>query len=119
VGRRVNAEDGVQELAQLWLAPTADALHRVLVMHQPIHGCSDAFEPFPLLQKHHETEPATSVVTAMLLLTDRRWWDPADGARRRQHGEAGTGAGSGSSFAVSPSRASWTGSTSICWPGRS
>lgn len=57
----------------LWSANDADALHRVLVLHQPVRGSADAFEPFCLLQKHHETEPDHSLTTALLLLTDRRW----------------------------------------------
>lgn len=71
--RRVDADEGLAEVNALWSASTADELHRVLVLHQPIRGSADAFEPFALLQQHHEREPASSMVTALLLLTDRRW----------------------------------------------
>lgn len=71
--RWADPEEGAWEVAQLWTAPNADALHRVLVTHAPIRGSADAFEPFALLSKHHESEPETSLVTATLLLTDRRW----------------------------------------------
>ncbi|MGQ0826009.1 MAG: hypothetical protein ACT4OX_13445 [Actinomycetota bacterium] len=63
------------EVAALWAAPTSADLHRVLVLRPPIRRSSDAHEPFALLAKYHETEPAASAVTAMLLLTDRRWRD--------------------------------------------
>lgn len=61
------------ELVLLWTAASADALHRVLVLHPYARESADAFEPIALLTKHHATEPATSVATATLLLTDRRW----------------------------------------------
>lgn len=70
---RVDPDDGLAELVALWGAATADELHRVLVLRPPLRQCADAHEPFALLSKHHEAEPDTSVVTAMLLLTDRRW----------------------------------------------
>ena len=63
----------LDELVSLWTAATADALHRVLVLHPYARGSADAFEPIALLTKHHATEPGTSVATASLLLTDRRW----------------------------------------------
>jgi hypothetical protein len=77
VSRPVDPDDTLQELFDLWLAPTADALHRVLVLHQPVRGSADAFEPFALLQKHHKTEPECSLTTAVLMLTDRRWGNGA------------------------------------------
>jgi hypothetical protein len=61
------------ELVSLWTAASADALHRVLVLHPSGRESADAFEPIALLTKHHDTEPGTSVATATLLLTDRRW----------------------------------------------
>lgn len=61
------------ELVSLWTAASADVLHRVLVLHPYGRESSDAFEPIALLTKHHATEPGTSVATATLLLTDRRW----------------------------------------------
>jgi hypothetical protein len=73
VGRWVDPDEGAREFVELWSAPTADALHRVLVLHQPIRRSADVYEPFALLEKHHDAEPASSVVTATLLLTDRRW----------------------------------------------
>ncbi len=54
-------------------AENADALHQLLVLRTPFRREADATVPISLLEKHHETEPSTSVVTAMLLLTDRRW----------------------------------------------
>lgn len=66
--------DGLTELVELWSAPNADSLHRVLVLRSPMRRSSaDAFEPFALLQKHHESEPELALTTALLLLTDRRW----------------------------------------------
>ena len=53
----VDPQDGLQEMADLWSAPTADALHRVLVLHPPVRETADAFEPYLLLSKHHEAEP--------------------------------------------------------------
>jgi hypothetical protein len=69
----VDFDEGLPEVFQLWSATTADELQRILVLHQPIRATADAHEPLALLEKHHETEPATSFVTALLLLTDRRW----------------------------------------------
>jgi hypothetical protein len=63
----------LSEVANLWLAPTADALHRILLLHPPILETADSYEPFALLSQHHESEPAGSAATATLLLTDRRW----------------------------------------------
>jgi len=71
--RRVDPEDGMGEVFELWSAETAHDLHRILALYPPIRPSADAHEPFALLQKHHETESSTSAVTAMLLLTDRRW----------------------------------------------
>lgn len=85
---RVDPEDGMREVFDLWSAETAEDLHRVLVLYPPIRGSFDAFEPFCLLQKHHETEPETSAVTAVLLLTDGRWRGGV-GALARRIGESG------------------------------
>lgn len=71
--RQVDPEDGMAEVAELWSAATADDLHRILALYPPIRHSADAHEPFALLQKHHQTEPSISAVTAMLLVTDRRW----------------------------------------------
>lgn len=61
------------EFAVLWTAATAEDLHRVLALHQPIRSSADWFEPYALLTRHHKSEPHTSTVTATLLLTDMRW----------------------------------------------
>ena len=66
-------DDGLRQVVELWSAPTADALHRVLVLRPAVRGSADAFEPFALLQQHHRSEPESSLTTALLLLTDRRW----------------------------------------------
>lgn len=66
---------GLAELVDLWTAPNADALHRVLVLRPAGRRWGDAFEPFALLQQHHASEPESSLTTATLLLTDRRWRD--------------------------------------------
>jgi hypothetical protein len=66
-------DNGLGELFDLWSAPNADALHRVLVLRPPARGSADAFEPFALLQQHHESESESSLTTALLLLTDQRW----------------------------------------------
>ncbi|MGO9873064.1 MAG: hypothetical protein ACLPVY_04620 [Acidimicrobiia bacterium] len=65
------------EFVLLLSADDADALHQLLVLRTPFRREADATVPISLLEKHHETEPSTSVVTAMLLLTDRRWRDGA------------------------------------------
>ena len=69
----VDPEEGLGEMISLWTAASADDLHRVLVLHPHVRESADAFEPMALLDKHHDTEPETSVTTATLLLTDRRW----------------------------------------------
>ena len=81
--RGADPDEGAREFVELWSAPTAAALHRVLVLHQPIRSSADAFEPFSLLEKHHDAEPKSSVVTATLLLTDRRWRTGAGRLARR------------------------------------
>ena len=68
-----DTDDLFQEFADLWLAETAEDLHRVLALQQPIRSSADWFEPHSLLRKHHKSEPHTSSVTATLLLTDMRW----------------------------------------------
>ena len=68
-----DSEACLDELVSLWTAANADALHRVLVLQPCSRESADAFEPVALLTKHHATEPGTSVATATLLLTDRRW----------------------------------------------
>ncbi|MEO6123415.1 MAG: hypothetical protein ABIR32_06865 [Ilumatobacteraceae bacterium] len=86
--RPVDPMDGLGELAALWGATSADELHRVLVLRPVIRRSVDAHEPFGLLAKHHEIEPETSVVTAMLLLTDPRWRDGVPQLVRRIEDEA-------------------------------
>jgi hypothetical protein len=74
VNRTNDDPDGlVAEFVDLWTADTADDLHRVLALHQPIRSSSDWFEPYQLLARHHKSEPHTSTITATLLLTDSRW----------------------------------------------
>jgi hypothetical protein len=69
----LDPQDGLQEMTDLWSAPTSDALHRILVLHPPVREMADAFEPYFLLSKHHEAEPEQTLATAVLLLTDARW----------------------------------------------
>jgi hypothetical protein len=69
----VDVEAGYAEFADLWSAETADELHQVLVLRASYRRSADSFEPFQLFAKHHLTEPATSLITATLLLTDPRW----------------------------------------------
>ena len=68
-----DADDHFQEFADLWTAETAEDLHWVLALQQPFRSSADRFEPYSLLRKHHKSEPHTSTVTAILLLTDMRW----------------------------------------------
>jgi hypothetical protein len=68
-----DTEAGLRELAGLWLAETADDLHRVLALVPAVRATSDAYEPMDLLRTHHEREPASTMNTAVLVLTDRRW----------------------------------------------
>jgi hypothetical protein len=79
----VDPQDRLREIADLWSAPTADALHRVLVLHPPVGEMADAFEPYFLLSKHHEAEPEQTLATAVLLLTDARWRKGASHLVRR------------------------------------
>jgi hypothetical protein len=68
-------EDIGAEFFDLWTAATTDDLRRILVLYPPMRRTADAFEPFVLLSKHHEIDPAGSAVTAMLMVTDIRWRD--------------------------------------------
>jgi hypothetical protein len=81
--RRIDPEDGLREVIDLWSAPTADDLHRVLVLHPPVRRSADAHEPLAILTRLHHMEPATTIVTAMLLLTDVRWRDGVSHLVRR------------------------------------
>lgn len=67
----------------MWSANSADDLHRALVLHPIVRRSADAFEPYGLLVKHHETESDSSIVTALLLLTDPRWRDGVSHLVRR------------------------------------
>lgn len=69
----VDPEDGLGELLALGRAPTADALHRVLVLSRPVRHSTDTMEPLWLLRRIAETEPEAVLTTAFFLLTDRRW----------------------------------------------
>ena len=73
--RRADPEIALHEYVELWSAATADELHQVLVLHAPALRTADADLPLALLRRLHAVEPAASVVTAMLLLTDLRWRD--------------------------------------------
>ena len=91
--RSVDPEDGMRELAELWSANSADDLHRVLVLHPIVRRSADAFEPYGLLVKHQEAEPDSSIVTALLLLTDPRWRDGVSHLVRRIEDEGVLDAG--------------------------
>ena len=91
--RSVDPEAGLREFVELWSAESADDLHRVLVLHPIVRRSADAFEPFRLLAKHHGSEPGSSIVTAMLLLTDRRWRDGVSHLVRRIEDEGVLDAG--------------------------
>ncbi len=61
-------------LVALHTADDVGELHRRLLCFA--HGGgnkADAFEPWYLLRQFHKDDPEGAVVTAMLLLTDRRW----------------------------------------------
>lgn len=75
--RGFNVDLVQEEFVLLLSAGNADALHQLLVLREPFRREADATVPMYLLEKHHATEPSTSVATAMLLLTDRRWCDGA------------------------------------------
>ena len=81
--RSVDPEAGMREFVELWSTNSADDLHRVLVLHPIVRRSADAFEPYGLLVKHHEAEPDSSIVTALLLLTDPRWRDGVSHLVRR------------------------------------
>lgn len=74
---QVNSEDdwtSLDDLVALHSAEDAGELHRRLLCFGYGGGNkADAFEPWCLFQKAHADEPEGAVVTALLLLTDRRW----------------------------------------------
>lgn len=84
--RRSDPDHLATELVALWSAATTEDFRRVLVMHPPAHRGANAFEPFLLLQKHHDLDPTGSAQTPMLLLTDARWRDGAGALARRIEG---------------------------------
>ncbi len=69
----IDPNDGLRELLDLGSAPTADALHRVLVLSRPVRRSTDTMEPLWLLRRIAENEPDEVFTTAFLLLTDPRW----------------------------------------------
>lgn len=69
----IDPNDGLRELLDLGSAPTADALHRVLVLSRPVRHSTDTMEPLWLLRRVAEAEPEEAFTTAFLLLTDPRW----------------------------------------------
>ncbi len=81
--RRLDPEEGADEVFDLWSAETTDDLRRVLVLHPPIRRTADAFEPYVLLSKHHKMDPTGSAETAMLMVTDPRWRDGVGNLIRR------------------------------------
>lgn len=76
-------DDVGAEFFDLWSAETSDDLRRVLVLYSPMRGSADAFEPYALLSKHHDTDPSSTAVTAMLMVTDIRWRGGAGNLIRR------------------------------------
>jgi hypothetical protein len=72
----VDLDDGwspLDDLVALHTAEDAGELHRRLLCFGDGGGNkSDAFEPWCLLHRFHADEPDGAVVTALLLLTDRR-----------------------------------------------
>ena len=88
MARHIDPEDGFAELLDLWSAESADDLHRVLVLHWPVRRFAEASEPLALLGKHHKANPDGVDVTALLLLTDRRW-QPSAGQLVRRVAESG------------------------------
>jgi hypothetical protein len=71
------------EFFDLWSAETSDDLRRVLVLYSPMRSSADAFEPYALLSKHHDIDPSSTAVTAMLMATDIRWRGGAGSLIRR------------------------------------
>lgn len=73
----VDLQDGwtpLDDLVALHTAEAAGELHRRLLCFGDGGGnTSDAFEPWCLFHRFHADEPDGAVVTALLLLTDRRW----------------------------------------------
>lgn len=64
----------LDDLVALHTAQNAPELHRrLLCSADGGANKADAFEPWGLFHKVHADEPEGAVVTAMLLLTDRRW----------------------------------------------
>jgi len=64
----------LDDFVALHTADDASELHRrLLCFGDGGDNKADAFEPWCLFHKFHADEPAGAVVTALLLLTDRRW----------------------------------------------
>lgn len=64
----------VDDLVALHSAEDAGELHRRLLCFGDGGGNkADAFEPWCLLHRFHADEPDGAAITALLLLTDRRW----------------------------------------------
>jgi hypothetical protein len=71
-------------LVTLHTAEDARELHRRLVCFSEGGGSkADAFEPWCLLHRFHSKDPDGAVVTALLLLTDRRWRNATSRLLRR------------------------------------
>ena len=77
----------LDDLVALHLAEGAGELHRRLLCFGDWGGNkSDAFEPWCLFHRHHADVPDGAVVTALLLLTDRRWRNATSRLVRRIEG---------------------------------
>ena len=64
----------LDDLVALHTADDAGEFHRRLLCFGDEGGNnSDAFEPWCLLRQFHKDDPEGAVLTALLLLTDRRW----------------------------------------------
>ena len=72
--RRQDDWTPLDDLVALHTADDAGELHRRLLCFPDGGGNkADAFEPWCLFHKFHTDDPEGAVVTALLLLTDRRW----------------------------------------------
>ena len=74
----------LDDLVALHTACDVDEFHRRLVLYPPgPTNRSDAFEPWCLFQHFHKDTPEGAVVTAALLVTDRRWRNASGHLMRR------------------------------------
>jgi hypothetical protein len=74
----------LDELAAFFEASSPEEFHRMLIQSPILPGkTSDTFLPWCLFHHFHEGHPDGSVITAMLLVTDRRWRAATDRLIRR------------------------------------